>query len=98
MRFRNVNEFAGAKGRIASPLTHRRPVAETFRYPINRSDRPVYLSRVLHHLLYAVGLATNCSWAAAQLSIETDSTGACPIKDSAAGRRGIHPFRTFCDC
>ena len=82
------------EGRIASPLTHRRVVAETFRYQIDLPHRPVYPGSLLHDLLHALDLAADRSGAAAQLSVEADSAWTRSIEDSAAGGCGVDPYRT----
>src|SRR5205823_12642439 len=89
---------SSGKGRIPCPLTHRRAVAETFRCQVDCPHRFVYPGSLLHHLLYALDPAADRSCAAAQLSVEADSTWTRSIEDSAAGERRVHPYRTSCTC
>src|SRR5947199_2545174 len=95
-RFRR-RESSG-KGRIPCPLTHRRAVAETFRGQVDRSHRSVYPGSLLHHLLHALDSTADRSCAAAQLSVEADSTWTRSVEDSAAGERRVHPYRTSWTC
>src|SRR5262249_13572977 len=76
----------------------RRAVASAFRYPINRSDGPVYPGSLLHHLLHALDLAADRSCPAARLPVEADSARTRSIENSAAGERGIHSYWSSCGC